>query len=124
MTGTIDLFMQQTGINLASHGWVDWAIVALPFILYTALLFKLFFVWRNVSSFERKPEARLAAILLLITVCTLTFMAANAYMLVVYGKTLLSTRVFQMFVLSNCMAYWLVLDLITKDASEADARLG
>lgn len=30
----------------------------------------------------------------------------------------MSMRVFQMFVLSNCMAYWLILDLITKDARE------
>ena len=72
----------------------------------------------------KQREARLAAILLLLTVCTLTFMAANAYVLGAYGKTLLSIKVFQMFVLSNCMAYWLVLDLITKDAREDDARLG
>lgn len=73
---------------------------------------------------DRRKEARLAAVLLLLTVCTLTFMAANAYVLGTYGKTLLSMRVFQMFVLSNCVAYWLILDLITKDAREDDARLG
>lgn len=98
---------------------VDFCIAAAPFLLYTALLIKLFLVWKRVFRVkDRKQEARLAAILLLMTVCTLTFMAANAYVLEVYGKTLLSMRVFQMFVLSNCMAYWLILDLITKDAGE------
>lgn len=98
---------------------LDFAISAAPFLLYSTLLCKLFVVWRRVFSLkDRKQEARLAAILLLMTVCILTFLAANAYMLEAYGKTLLSVKVFQMFVLGNCMAYWLILDLITKDASE------
>lgn len=98
---------------------LDIAIAAAPFLLYSALLVKLFLVWKRVFRNQgRKQEARLAAVLLLMTLCTLTFMAANAYMLEVYGKTLLSMRVFQMFVLSNCVANWLILDLITKDASE------
>jgi len=99
----------------------DLLVAAVPFLLYTALLAKLFFAWRKVYGMEdRVKEARLAAILLLITVCTLTFMAANLYVLQVYGKTLMSMRVFQMFVLSNCAAYWLVLDLITKDACQTE----
>ena len=104
---------------------LDMLVAAAPFLLYTALLMKLFFVWKQVFRVKDKQrEARLAAILLLLTVCTLTFMAANAYVLDSYGKTLLSIKVFQMFVLSNCMAYWLVLDLITKDAREDAAHLG
>lgn len=103
----------------------DLFISAVPFLLYSALLVKLFVVWKRVFRVkDKQQEARLAAILMLMTVCTLTFMAANFYALEVYGKTLLSIRVFQMFVLSNCMAYWLILDLITKDAREDDARLG
>jgi len=99
--------------------WSNLLVNAVPFLLYGALLFKLYSAWRRVRSMEdRCKEARLAAVLLLLTVCTLTFMAANAYALEVYGKTFLSLRVFQMFVLSNCAAYWLVLDLITKDACE------
>lgn len=95
----------------------DLVVTTVPFLLYTALLAKLFFAWRKVTVMEdRVKEARLAAILLLLTICTLTFLAANAYALQAYGKTLLSMKVFQMFVLSNCAAYWLVLDLITKDA--------
>lgn len=96
---------------------MDLFVITVPFVLYTALLVKLFFAWRKVTVMEdRVKEARLAAILLLLTICTLTFMAANIYVLQVYGKTLLSMKFFQMFVLSNCAVYWLVLDLITKDA--------
>lgn len=100
-------------------GWIDTAISAVPFVLYLALLIKLFLVCSQVFKVkDRRQESKLAAILLLMVVCTLTFMAANVYVLEVYGKTLLSMRVFQMFVLSNCMAYWLILDLINKDARE------
>lgn len=92
---------------------IDSAINGLPFILYTALLGKLVWSWRRVRSVEnRKKESRLTAILLVLTLCTLTFIAANAYAMGVLGKTLLSIRVFQMFVLSNCIFYWLVLDLV------------
>ena len=105
--------------------WANLFVNAVPFLLYSALLAKLFLVWKRVFRVkDRHREARLAAILLLMTLCTLTFMAANAYVLEAYGKTLLSMRVFQMFVLSNYVAYWLILDLITKGAREDDARLG
>ncbi|MDH1237254.1 hypothetical protein [Stutzerimonas stutzeri] len=104
---------------MSAEQWSNLFVNAAPFLLYGALLFKLYSAWRRVRSMEdRCRETRLAAVLLLLTVCTLTFMAANAYALEVYGKTFLSLRVFQMFVLSNCAAYWLVLDLITKDACE------
>lgn len=101
---------------------MDLFIITVPFVLYTALLAKLFVAWKTVRVMEdRCKESRLAAILLLITVCTLTFMAANIYVLQVYGKTLLSMKFFQMFVLSNCAVYWLVLDLITKDACSPES---
>jgi len=104
---------------MSAEQWSNLLVNAAPFLLYGALLFKLYSAWRRVRAMEdRCRETRLAAVLLLLTVCTLTFMAANAYALEVYGKTFLSLRVFQMFVLSNCAAYWLVLDLITKDACE------
>ena len=95
---------------------IDTLISTMPFLLYTALLIKLFVVWKRVFRVkDRQKECGLAAILLLMTVCTLTFLAANAYTLQMSGKTLLSMKFFQMFVLSNCMAYWLILDLIIKD---------
>lgn len=103
-----------------------------PFVLYTALLGKLALVWRRISSRlhhaerrvcdckvggERRATNLLLAILILLTVCTLTFMASNAYALMVFETTLLSMRVFQMFVVGNCAAYWLVLDLVSRDAT-------
>jgi len=98
---------------------VDQLINLVPFLLYTALLVKLVVSWRRIRKMkDRCREARLTAVLLLITLCTLTFMAANAHALLFYGKTLLSFRVFQMFVLGNCAAYWLVLDLITTDSCD------
>lgn len=110
---------------MSAEQWANLFVNAVPFLLYGALLVKLYSAWRRVRSMEdRCRETRLAAVLLLLTVCTLTFMAANAYVLEAYGKTLLSMRVFQMFVLSNYVAYWLILDLITKGAREDDARLG
>jgi hypothetical protein len=60
------------------------------------------------------------ALLLLVSVCTIVFMISNVYTLQVMGKTLLSLRVFQMFVVGNCAVYWLVLDLITRDTSDGE----
>lgn len=123
MTSAMLLFNGQLTADFS--GGFDLLVTAMPFLMYSALLCKLFLVWKRVFRVKHKQrEARLAAILLLMTLCTLTFMAANAYALEAYGNTLLSMRVFQMFVLSNYVAYWLILDLITKDAREDDARLG
>lgn len=109
---------------MTSEALLNLLVDAVPFLIYSALLIKLAVSWRTVFRVaDRKRETRLAAILLLITVCTLTFMVANAYALHAYGKTFLSMKVFQMFVLSNCAAYWLVLDLITKDACETTCRV-
>ena len=104
-----------------------------PFVLYSALLLKAVKVWRWLSarlpkedrrncttcilSVERRKTNLLMAILLLLTLCTLAFMASNLYALIVMDRTLLSIKVFQMFVISNCAVYWLVLDLIIKDAT-------
>ena len=110
-------------------------IDAVPFALYTVLLFKSLGTWKMLrnkvrcgsytsddcrSSYRRKINL-LMAILSLLTLCTLTFMASNAYALFMFDRTLLSVRVFQLFVVSNCAAYWLVLDLISRDASLEEA---
>jgi hypothetical protein len=103
---------------MTAQAVTDLFVNTVPFILYTALLGKLLFSWRRVRAMtDGIREARLTAVLLLITVCTLTFMAANGYALAVYGVTFLSLKVFQMFVLANCLAYWLILDLITRDVA-------
>lgn len=106
-------------------------INAVPFVLYTLLLFKSFLIWRRlrkktdgvkplyypVRQWEvRKKVNLLMAVLALVSLCSVTFMASNIYALLMWEKTFLSLKVFQMFVVSNCAAYWLVLDLISKDA--------
>lgn len=112
----------------------DLFVDLVPFVLYSALLLKSVKVWRQLRSrlpaknlrkgskgctfaIERRKTNLLMAILLLLTLCTLAFMASNLYALIVMDKTLLSIKVFQMFVISNCAVYWLVLDLIIKDAT-------
>ena len=108
----------------------------IPFALYTILLFKSVRVWRSLRTAmahceerrncptpkrfeaERRKTNLLMALLLLVSVCTIVFMISNVYTLQVMGKTLLSLRVFQMFVVGNCAVYWLVLDLIMRDTSD------
>lgn len=106
-------------------------INAIPFVLYTVLLFKSFRIWRRLRKKAdgtrplyypalqweiRKKVNLLMAVLALVSLCSVTFMASNIYALLMLDKTFLSLKVFQMFVVSNCAAYWLVLDLISKDA--------
>ncbi len=101
---------------------MDLVIDIVPFALYSALLIKVLFTWLKLKARAKSefiPEATprnpnlMMAIVLLLAICTMTFMAANAYALVAMDKALLSLRVFQMFVIGNCAAYWLVLDLIS-----------
>lgn len=108
----------------------EFLINATPFLLYTLVLIKLFQVWRIADVTKRREDPPMShserkeckqanllmAILALLTLCTLTFMAANAYALLKMEITLLSMKVFQMFVIGNCAAYWLVLELITRDS--------
>ena len=104
---------------------------AVPFVLYTVLLFKSLLIWRRLrkKADGAKPlyypamqwEVRrkvnlLIAVLALVSLCSVTFMASNIYALLMLDSTFLSLKVFQMFVVSNCAAYWLVLDLVSKDA--------
>ena len=103
---------------LTSQHTIDVAITVLPFLLYSGLLVKLVWSWIKVRKMPNgKRGSTLTALLGMLTICTLTFMVANGYAIHIWGSTFLSFRVFQMFVLANCVAYWLVLDLV---AGEAD----
>jgi len=113
-------------------------IDAVPFLLYSVLLLRAVAVWRRLRrtmahceerrscppamarEAERRKTNLLMALLLLVSVCTVVFMISNAYTLQEWGRTLLSLRVFQMFVVGNCAVYWLVLDLIMRDATDSD----
>lgn len=111
----------------------DILIDAIPFVIYSMLLVKAGKVWKRLIATLPKTELRgrrgcqihverrktnlLMAILMLLTLCTLVFMASNIYTLIALEKTLLSIKVFQMFVVGNCVFYWLVLDLVVKDVT-------
>lgn len=100
----------------------DVIITAVPFLLYSVLLGKLAWSWGKVRRIpDKRKEGRLAAILMILALCTLTFMGSNAYAIHLWGKTFLSLKVFQMFVIGNCLAYWLVLDLVAGEA-ESESR--
>lgn len=102
-----------------SEHTVDVLVTVLPFLLYGGLMWKLLLSWSRVRKIQdRRKESRLAAVLGVLALCTMLFMVANAYAIHIWGQTFLSFRVFQMFVLSNCVAYWLVLDLVAKEAAE------
>lgn len=96
--------------------YIDLFINFLPFILYTGLLGKLFVSWLSLRCIREGGKTALAAILLLASVTIVLFLASNVYTLAVYGKTFLSIRVFQMFVIANCLVYWVLIDLVVRDA--------
>ena len=98
---------------------LDYLINAIPFVIYTVLLVRLERSWAYLKHCEASEKVRrLMAIIAILAICTVLFMAANAYALFALGKTLLSMRVFQMFVLGNCVAYWMVLDLVTWEVKQ------
>lgn len=111
---------------------IDVLVDLAPFAMYTAVLIKLYRSWRTVKSdVPDVHRSRLAAVMTLLAVVIGCFLAANVYALAVYGKTYLSLHVFQLFIMGNCVVYWLVIDLLTKDAvtiqgnaSESANRIG
>lgn len=104
---------------------LDFLITAVPFVIYSATLVKLHVVWCGVRQCKECARCkRLASVVGILAVCTLLFIIANAYALLDLGKTLFSMRVFQMFVVGNCVAYWLVLDLVAKDADHEGDNCG
>ena len=107
-----------SAIPLSGHT-LDVAVTIVPFLLYGALLAKTTVSWLKVRKMaDRKKERRLAALLGILALCTLSFIAANAYAIHLWGNTFLTFRVFQMFVVGNYIAYWLVLDLVSGAADE------
>lgn len=101
--------------------FVDFCINAAPFVMYSAILVKLHAVWWEVRHCKSCPRCRrLSCVVGILAVCTLLFIFANAYALLDMGRTLFSMRVFQMFVFGNCVAYWLVLDLVSKELEHDD----
>lgn len=94
----------------------------LPFVLYTGLLGKLFVSWLSLKGIKEGSRHPLAAVMLLASVTIVLFIASNVYALAVYGKTFLSIRVFQMFVIANCIVYWVLIDLLVRGARKQDSQ--
>lgn len=88
-----------------------------PFLIYTAVLFKVWRSWSKVKvSADVARRHRMASILLLFSVVVICLLGANAYAFISTGKTYLSIRGFQIFLVGNCVVYWVVIDILTKDS--------
>lgn len=102
---------------------VDMAIDISPFLLYGAVLCKVWQSWKKVKlNADPVRRNRMASILILFSVVVFCLLGANGYALLVTGKTYLSIRGFQLFMVANCVVYWLVLDILTKDSIPEEGR--
>lgn len=108
--------------TMTTANYVDLFVDFLPFILYTGLLGKLFVSWMSLRGLQEKNRSPLAAMWLLASVVIILFIASNIYALAVYGRTFLSIRVFQMFVIGNCLVYWVLIDLLVRGARKQDGE--
>jgi len=103
---------------------IDFIVDMAPFAIYLAVLIKLYRSWKLIqveASEDRRNK--LAAVLLIAAVVIGMFLASNVYALVVYGKTYLSLRMFQLFIVGNCIVYWMMIDIIAKDSVPAQGKL-
>lgn len=96
---------------------INLVVDVFPFLMYSAVLFKVWQSWSKVKvSADAARRHRMAAILILFSVVVICLLGANAYAFVATGKTYLSIRGFQIFLVGNCIVYWLVIDILTKDS--------
>ena len=102
---------------------INMTIDSVPFLLYGAVLLKVLQCWKKVKvAADPTRRHRMASILILFSVVVICLLGANGYALLVYGKTYLSIRGFQLFLVVNCAVYWLVLDILTKDSIPDQGR--
>lgn len=106
-----------------TESMINFVVDALPFLMYGAVLYKVWKSWCKVRvTADDTRRDRMASILILLSVVVICLLAANAYAFLATGKTYLSIRVFQMFLAGNCVVYWLVLDILTKDSIPEQGR--
>lgn len=104
-------------VEFATH-FVDYAI----FLCYSFLLWQTLSAWRCLRCRKNNRNAStLTALLLLMVISILAFVSANAYMLQFRGETLLTMRIFQIFVIGNFVVYQLILILLRKEAEDGHA---
>lgn len=97
--------------ELLTH-FVDYGI----FLAYSVLLWQTLASWRHLKRVTNKrKESILNAILVVMVISILAFVGANAYMLQYRGETLLSIRLFQIFVVANFFVYWLMITLLRRE---------
>lgn len=102
---------------------INTIVDVVPFVLYSAVLFKVWQSWKKVRvAADDTRRHRMASILILFSVVVICLLGVNAYALIVTGKTYLSIRGFQLFLVVNCVVYWLVLDIMTKDSIPDQGR--
>jgi hypothetical protein len=96
--------------------FINFLVDMAPFVMYFAVLIKLYRSYRAISKagISEAWRARVLGILALLTLVIGTLLASNAYALAIYGKTFMSLRVFQMFIMGNCVVYWLIIDVLIK----------
>lgn len=109
-------------MNIAK--FINQSIDYIPFLIYALLIGKIMMSWMAMKSIDPNSRSKLAAPLLLVVVVALVFMVANLYALAVFGKTLISIRVYQMFVVGNCVALWVLINIIVNMAKKDSAPTG
>lgn len=98
--------------------FVDYAI----FLGYSILLWQTLTSWLQLRrSNGRKRESILTALLLVMMISILAFVAANLYLLQYRGETLLSMRLFQIFVVANFFVYWLIITLLRREVADGNS---
>lgn len=103
---------------------INHAIDYIPFIIYALLIGKIMLSWHGLKGIDERSRSKLAAPLLLVVVVVIVFMIANVYALAVYGKTFLSIRVYQMFVIGNCVAFWVLINIVVNMAKKEGTAEG
>lgn len=94
---------------------VDYAI----FLGYSVLLWQTLSSWWHLKKVtDKRKESILTALLLVMMISILAFVGANAYLLQYRGETLLSMRLFQIFVVANFFVYWLMITLLRKEVAD------
>lgn len=107
-------------MNIAK--FINQSIDYIPFVIYALLIGKIVMSWMAMREIDPTSRSKLAAPLLLVVVVALIFMIANVYALAVFGKTFLSIRVYQMFVIGNCVAYWVLISILVSMAKKQAAE--
>jgi len=103
--------------QFATH-FVDYSI----FLVYSVLLWQALSCWFHMNRLkDKRKESLLNALVIVLIISILAFVGANAYMLTYRGETLLTIRMFQVFVMANFFVYWLILALLRKEAVDGDS---